>query len=109
MLADGSMLKDRAGEIVMSRLDQNTLKLVAAAGGGSATVASLSDLGLGSILQSVKSMEKKELSSEEYQSYYEFFHIPLFAALLLIVLDALVLERKNKFLHKLLTNGANPN
>ena len=109
VLADGSMLKDRAGEIVMSRLDQNTLKLVAAAGGGSATVASLSDLGLGSILQSVKSMEKKELSSEEYQSYYEFFHIPLFAALLLIVLDALVLERKNKFLHKLLTNGANPN
>ncbi|MDR0560754.1 MAG: VWA domain-containing protein [Prevotellaceae bacterium] len=98
IFADGSMLKDKSGEIVMSRLDQNTLKLVASAGGGTATVASQSDLGLNSIIQNIKDMEKKELLSTEFRSYYEYFHIPLTLALLLLVLDVFILERKNRIL-----------
>ncbi|MDR2423893.1 MAG: VWA domain-containing protein [Prevotellaceae bacterium] len=101
ILADGSMLKDKSGEIVMSRLDQNTLKLVASAGGGSATIATQTELGLTAIIQNIKDMEKKELLSEEYKSYYEFFHIPLTLALILLVLDVMILERKNKLLNNL--------
>ncbi|MDR1895506.1 MAG: VWA domain-containing protein [Prevotellaceae bacterium] len=101
ILSDGSMLKDKAGEIVMSRLDQNTLKLVSSAGGGTTTIASQSSLGLDAILQSIKEMEKKELMSEEFKAYYEFFYIPLTLALILLVLDSLILERKNKILHNL--------
>jgi Ca-activated chloride channel family protein len=101
MLPNGNMMKDKSGEIVMSRLDQNTLKRVATAGGGSATIASQSDLGLSGIFQNIKEMEKKELLSEEFRSYYEFFYIPLAFALILLIIDSLILERKNKYLQKL--------
>ncbi|MDR2026927.1 MAG: VWA domain-containing protein, partial [Prevotellaceae bacterium] len=77
ILQNGTMLKDRSGEIVMSHLDLNTLKLVASAGGGSATVASQSDLGLTDIFRNIKEMEKQELLSEEYKSYFELYYIPL--------------------------------
>jgi Ca-activated chloride channel family protein len=101
ILSNGTMLKDKSGEIVISHLDLTTLKLVASAGGGSATIASQSDLGLGDIFRSIKDMEKQELLSEEFKSYYELFYIPLTLALLLLVIDALVLERKNRYLQKL--------
>ncbi|MDR1594998.1 MAG: VWA domain-containing protein [Prevotellaceae bacterium] len=101
ILQNGTMLKDKSGEIVMSHLDVNTLKLVASAGGGSATIASQSDLGLSDIFRSIKDMEKQELLSEEFRSYFELYYIPLSLALLLLVLDAIILERKNRYLQKL--------
>ncbi|MDR1887604.1 MAG: VWA domain-containing protein [Prevotellaceae bacterium] len=101
ILPNGTMLKDKSGEIVMSHLDLNTLKLVASAGGGSATIASQSDLGLSDIFRSIKDMEKQEWLSEEFKSYFELYYIPLTLALLLLVIDALILERKNKYLQKL--------
>jgi Ca-activated chloride channel family protein len=101
ILQNGAMLKDKSGEIVMSHLDVNTLKLVAAAGGGSATIASQSDLGLTDLFRSIKDMEKQELLSEEFRSYFELYYIPLAFALILLVIDAIILERKNKYLQKL--------
>ncbi|MDR0384846.1 MAG: VWA domain-containing protein [Prevotellaceae bacterium] len=101
IMQNGTMLKDKSGEIVMSHLDLNTLKLVASAGGGSATIASHSDLGLTDIFRSIKEMEKQEAMSEEYRSYFELFHIPLSFALLLLAVDSLILERKNRYLQKL--------
>jgi Ca-activated chloride channel family protein len=74
---------------------------VATAGGGSATIASQSDLGLSDIFKSIKDMEKQELLSEEFRTYYELYYAPLSLALLLLVIDALVLERKNRYLQKL--------
>jgi Ca-activated chloride channel family protein len=101
ILANGTMLKDKSGEIVISHLDVSTLKLVASAGGGSSTIASQSDLGLSDIFKSIKDMEKQELLSDEFRAYYELYSGPLAAALLLIVIDALILERKNRYLQKL--------
>jgi Ca-activated chloride channel family protein len=101
ILQNGTMLKDKAGEIVMSHLDVNTLRLIASAGGGSATVASQSDLGLSDIFRSIKDMEKQELMADEFRSYFELYYIPLSVALLLLVIDAIILERKNKYLQKL--------
>jgi len=100
-LADGTILKDKDGGIVVSRLDQNTLKRVSAAGGGTTTIASQSDIGLTAILQNIKEMEKKELLSEQFKSYYEFFFVPLTLVLLLLIVDILILERKNKLLQNL--------
>lgn len=102
VMPDGSMLKDNNGDIVMSRLDQNTLKLVASAGGGTTTIATQTDLGLDAILQNIREMEKKELLSEQFKSYYDFFYIPLTLALLLLILDSIILESRNKLLRKFL-------
>jgi Ca-activated chloride channel family protein len=101
ILQNGTMLKDKSGEIVMSHLDVNALKLIASAGGGSATVASQSDLGLSDIFRSIKDMEKQELLSEEFRSYFELYYVPLALALLFLAIDAIILERKNKYLQKL--------
>jgi Ca-activated chloride channel family protein len=101
ILQNGVMLKDKSGEIVISHLDVNTLKLVATAGGGSATIASQSNLGLSDIFRSIKDMEKQELLSEEFRSYFELYYVPLTLALILLVIDAIIMERKNKYLQKL--------
>jgi Ca-activated chloride channel family protein len=101
ILQNGTMLKNKSGEIVVSHLDVNTLKLIASAGGGSATIASQSDLGLNDIFQSIKDMEKQELLSEEFRSYFELYYIPLTLALLFLVIEAIILERKNKYLQNL--------
>ncbi|MDR1595059.1 MAG: VWA domain-containing protein [Prevotellaceae bacterium] len=101
ILQNGTMLKDKSGEIVMSHLDLNTLKLVASAGGGSATIASQSDLGLSDIFRSIKDMEKQDLLTEEFRTYFELYYIPLSIALLLLVIEAIILKRKNKYLQKL--------
>jgi Ca-activated chloride channel family protein len=101
ILQNGTMMKDKSGEIVMSHLDVNTLKSVASAGGGSATLASQSDLGLTDIFRSIKDMEKQESLSEEFRSYFELYHVPLAFALLLFVIDAVILERKNRYLQRL--------
>ena len=100
-LANGDMMKDKSGQIVVSRLDQTTLQQVAAAGGGTCTIANPSDLGLNAVLKNIKEMEKKDLLSTHFKSYFELFYVPLTLALIFLVLEALVLDRKNKFLHNL--------
>jgi Ca-activated chloride channel family protein len=99
--ANGDMMKDKNGQIVVSRLDETTLQQIAAAGGGSCTIANPSDLGLNAVLKNIKEMEKRDLLSSRFKAYYELFYIPLAFALILLALEALILERKNKILHNL--------
>ena len=99
--ANGDMMKDKNGQIVVSRLDETTLQQIAAAGGGSCTIANPSDLGLNAVLKNIKEMEKRDLLSSRFKAYYELFYIPLAFALILLALESLILERKNKILHNL--------
>jgi Ca-activated chloride channel family protein len=88
-------LKDRRGQVVKSRLGQETLQKIATTTGGAYVHASSGDFGLDTIYNDfIGKMEKRELKSAMERRYEERFQIPLFLALLLIALEPLIGNRR---------------
>lgn len=83
---NGELLKDKNGDIVVTRLDEQTLREVAKAGNGLYVRAANAEFGLNPIIEDIKDMEAKRFSSvvfEEYdEQYMYFFAIALFFLLL---------------------------
>ena len=93
---DGSLMKDKDGNIVVTRLDEATLQSMADAGNGAYVHAGNEEFGLNPIIDDIKKMEDEEFNSvvfEEYDEQYMYFFA---AALLLLVLEVLIGERRIK-------------
>ena len=91
---DGQLLTDKEGNIVVSKLDEAVLRRVASAGGGAYVHAGNDEFGLNPIIDDIRRMEGEEFSSvvfEEYDEQYVYFFA---IALLLLVVEVLVGERK---------------
>ena len=94
-------LKDRQGHTVITRLDEKTLNDIAVAGGGIYVRASNTSLGLSRIYDKIKGMDQQEMEAKVYSEYNEIFQYPLGLALLLLVIEWMVLEKKNRFLKRI--------
>lgn len=93
-------LKDDKGEVVVSRLDEETLSKIAVIGNGKYVRATTSQLGLIPIFNSISKMERNEIKDKIYSEYNDQYQWPLALALLLLLIEFLVLERKNPWLSK---------
>lgn len=93
---DGELLKDKDGNIVVSRLDEGTLKQIAAAGGGAYVHAGNEEFGLNPIVDDIKKMEAERFNSVIFEDFDEQYMYFFAAALVLMVLEMLVGERKHK-------------
>jgi len=91
-------LKDKDNNIVVTKLDESMLTQIASTGGGSYIRANNSEVGLNNLFNEIEKMEKSELNSREYSEYNDQFPLFLSLALALILLDFLILDRKNKWL-----------
>lgn len=92
---DGELLRDKDGNIVVTRLDEKTLGQIADAGGGAYIQAGNEEFGLNPIINDIRAMEGELFSSvvfEEYDEQYMYFFA---IALILLVIEMLVGERKN--------------
>ncbi len=89
-------LKDAQGNTVITKLDEDILKKIAASTGGTYVRASNSNIGLEEVFSEIKKMKKQELESTMYTEYNDQFQI--FAAIILFMLiaDFLVMDRKNR-------------
>jgi len=93
----GGYLKDRKGQVVKSRLDEETLKKIALDTGGVYLHAAGADLGLKDLYRDhIAGMEKRELASTLERRYEHRFQIPLAVALLCLVAEPLVGERRTR-------------
>ncbi|MCT4616480.1 MAG: VWA domain-containing protein [Marinifilaceae bacterium] len=90
--------KDREGNIVISKLDQQMIQQIAVAGGGIPIIANNTTTGLNLLFKEINKMNKTEMESRIYSDYSEKFQIFLALALFLILFEYLILDRKNKFL-----------
>ena len=93
---DGDLMKDKDGNIVVTRLDEETLKRMASVGNGAYVHAGNEEFGLNPILDEIRKLEDERFNSmvfEEYDEQYMYFFA---AALLLFVLEMLIGERKAK-------------
>lgn len=91
------MLKGKDGQVIKSRLDEVTLNKIALETGGAYTPAFGSEWNLEKIYtQEISRIEEKELASESIKQYENRFQLPLLIALILITLESLIGERRNK-------------
>ena len=90
--------KDKEGQVVITKLDEEMLQQIAAAGDGIYVRANNAQVGLNTLFNEINKMEEAELESQVYSEYEEQYQWFLGFALLMILVDFLILERKNKYL-----------
>ena len=93
---DGELLKDKDGEIVVTRLDEKVLQDVAQAGNGLYVRAGNSEFGLNPIIENIDRMEDEKYSSIVFEEYDEQFMYFLGIALFFFVLEMLIGDRRSK-------------
>lgn len=93
-----SYRKDRQGNVVVTKLNEPMLQQIAEAGKGAYVRANNAQVGLNNLLNEVNKMEKSELESQIYADYDDKFQYFIGLGLFLILLDFVILERKNKYL-----------
>ncbi len=91
----GGFLKDRKGQVVKSRLDEETLKKIALDTGGVYLHAGGADFGLAQLYRDhIATMEKRELASTLERRWEHRYQFPLALALVLVIVEALIGERR---------------
>ena len=92
----GGLLKDKEGNIVVTKLDEDTLKEIAKAGGGAYVRAGNDEFGLTPIIEDIRKMQDEEFNSVMFEEYDEQFMYFLGAAFVLFVLEMLIGERRSR-------------
>lgn len=93
---DGELLKDKDGEIVVTRLDEKVLQEMAQAGNGVYVRAGASEFGLNPIIENIKRMEDEMFSSIVFEEFDEQFMYFLGIALVFFVIEMLVGDRRSR-------------
>ena len=92
----GQYMRDGSGNPIISKLDEETLKEIAKAGEGIFVRASNSNVGLNTLLDEIDRMDKTLLEERVFSDYAEKYQYFLIMALIFVLLDFMVLGRKNK-------------
>ncbi len=94
-------LRDASGNTVITRYDEATLKAIADAGGGTFQHGRGADMGLNRIVDEIRKMEQQEYEAMIFTEYESRYHYFVALALLFLLLEILIFERKNKWLEKI--------
>ncbi|MBO4844479.1 MAG: VWA domain-containing protein [Bacteroidales bacterium] len=89
----GELLRDSEGNIVVTRLDEETLRDIAGAGGGAYVHAGNEEFGLNPIIEEIRKMEDERFNSIVFEEYNEQFMYFFAAALIFLMLEMLLGER----------------
>jgi Ca-activated chloride channel homolog len=89
-------LKDANGSTVITKLDEDILKKIAISTGGNYIRANNFNIGLDAIFNDIRKMKKDELESSMYTEYNDQFQIFTAVALFFLILDFIIMERKNR-------------
>ena len=98
---DGEFLKDEKGDMVVTKLDEQTLEALAQTTGGLYVRASKQDLGLDEVVREINELEKSELETLRFEEFNEQYAYALVVALVLLLLEFALLDRRNPLLSHL--------
>lgn len=88
--------KDKSGEVVMTKLDEETLQKIALITDGKYYHATAGEFELDKIYDEIDRMEKKELSSRLFTQYEDRFQYFLGVAFILLCVEFMMGDRKKK-------------
>lgn len=97
---DDDYIRDKEDNVVVSKLDESTLQQIASITGGAYVRATNANVGFEEIINLVNQTEKRKLTIEVFEEYDEKYHIPLIASLALLLLEFVVLPRRNRVLSR---------
>ena len=89
--------KDKEGNTIISKLNEQMLQEIASAGNGTYVRANNTQAGLSTLFSEINKMEKKEIGTMVFTDYKDRFQLFLSIALLLLFFDLILLSRKNKW------------
>lgn len=89
--------KDREGNIVITKLDDNMLRQIAEIGDGIYRRASNSNVGLDEIIDDINKADKSEIDSKVFTDYEDQFQWFLGAAILLLIMEILMSSGKKEW------------
>ncbi|MBQ3659227.1 MAG: VWA domain-containing protein, partial [Bacteroidales bacterium] len=92
----GDMLRDKDGNIVVTRLDEKTLREIAAAGNGEYVRAAAGEFGLNPIIDNIRSIEASKFKSVVFEDFDEQYMYFFGIALLFFILEMIVGQRRNR-------------
>ncbi|MFP4544035.1 MAG: vWA domain-containing protein [Bacteroidota bacterium] len=93
--------KDERGETVVSKLNAGMLRQITNETGGEFLRASSVGTDFTPLIENIQALEKTEFEARMFTEYEDRFQYLLAAALLLLVLEIFVTERKNRFITSL--------
>lgn len=93
-----SYRKDKQGNTIVTKLDEQMLQKIAEAGNGAYIRANNAQVGLNNLFSEVNKMEKSELETQIYADYDDKFQYFIGFGIFLILIEFMILERKNKYL-----------
>ena len=89
-------MKDRDGNTVITRLNEDVLRNVALSTNGNYVRASNSNIGLDEIYGEIRKMKQQDLESTIYTEYNDQFRIFAAIAVFMLILEFLIMDRKNR-------------
>ena len=94
----GEFIKDEKGEMVVSRLNEQLLQQIAEVGNGAYVRASNAEFGLSEIVDAIANMDTSELETLHFEEHNEQFIWILWVAFVLLMVEGLLLDRRNPYL-----------
>ena len=98
IMIGGEYLTDENGDMVVSKLDEKTLQEIASATGGAYVRATKQSIGLKEIIDRLKELDESDLATTRFEAFDEQYQYPLAVALLLLLVEWLILDRRNPLL-----------
>lgn len=99
-VGDGSYLTDNGGNTVMSALNEDMCKQIAAAGGGAYIHVENNSNAQALLDAELDKLEKKETSSTVFSDYDEQFQAVGIIVLLLLIIEVCIMESKNPLMKR---------
>lgn len=91
-------IRDEEGNMVVTKLDESTLRQIALLTDGAYIRSTKQSLGLTEIINKINETERKEFSAMMFEEYDEQFQYLLAAALAVLLIEWLIMTRRNRLL-----------
>ena len=93
---EGDLIKDKEGNIVVSKLDEGILRQIASVGGDEYVRAGNSEFGLNPIIDNIRALDKEEFQSVVFEDFDEQYMYFFGIALFFFILAFLVPETRSR-------------
>lgn len=98
IMINGEHIKDEKGDMVVSKLNEEMMQQIAIETGGAYIRASNRSVGLEEIVEQINKTEKRKLKQQLFEEFNEQYQYILGFVLLLLVVETLMIPRKNRIL-----------
>ncbi|MDR1525724.1 MAG: VWA domain-containing protein [Tannerella sp.] len=95
-MGNNNYMKDNAGNVVITQLNETMCREIAQAGNGLYVRADNTNSALRTLQSELGKMSKSEIESQVYSEYDEQFPVLAWIALTLLIIEFLISERKNR-------------